>query len=140
VNYISTWSRKPSHLANCFGEVSRDLLAAPHQYSTDGKNGTALFLRHPDPQGTWGSESLGQQVENCLFQCRQQNSANGKIISISHRQTQQALEFSGMAGDARRSATAPPALAKPRYSRGFSARFDPPPNFRLLCIADITDR
>ena len=78
-------------LTNRFEEVSRAFLAAVRQYSTDEKNGIALFLQHLDPQGTWSLESLWQQAKKWLFQCRQQNSTNGKIISISHRQVQQAV-------------------------------------------------
>ena len=72
---------------------SRELLARISQYSPDKKVGVVVFLRRLDPQGTWGLESLWQQINELLSQCRQKNSTNGKIISLNHRHIQQALEI-----------------------------------------------
>ena len=81
-------------------ELSRDILAMTRQHTTGKKDDIAKFLRHVDPQGTWGLEALWEQVDTLLHQCRQKNSTNGKIISLNHRHIQQALEILRHGGQA----------------------------------------
>ncbi len=74
-------------------EISRDIVEIAPQYPATTKEGMAIFLKHKDPQGTWGLETLWLQVRKLLSQCRQNNATNGKIISLNHRRIQQALEI-----------------------------------------------
>ena len=74
-------------------KLSREFLEVAGRHSPGNKDGVTFFLRHEDPQGTWGLAPLWQQIDKLLSQCRQKNSTNGKIISLNHRRIQQALEI-----------------------------------------------
>ena len=74
-------------------EISREFLAVASLHAPDKKDGIAIFLRHEDPQGSWGLVPLWQQIDKLLSQCHQKNSINGKIISLNQRHNQQALEI-----------------------------------------------
>ena len=74
-------------------ELSQDIVAMASQYPTTTKESMARFLKHKDPQGAWGLESLWHQLEKLLSRCHQKNATNGKIISLNHRHIQQALEI-----------------------------------------------
>lgn len=56
-------------------------------------NVVAETLRHYDPMGTRGLESLWREVELLLTQCRDKNNINGKIIALGQRRIQQALSI-----------------------------------------------
>lgn len=74
-------------------ERSRNFLAWANQAAAGNKKLINKFLKDKDPQGTWELTALWRQVDELLSQCRHKNSTNGKIISLSHRHVQQALEI-----------------------------------------------
>jgi len=71
--------------------LSRQFMELTRRHSPPHKDGMIASLRHCDPQGTWGLETLWRELEGLLTQCRDKNNTNGKIIALSHRQVQQAL-------------------------------------------------
>lgn len=81
---------KQQHMAQ-LEALSQEYLELTRRLSPDHKGGIAASLRHCDPQGAWGLESLWRDVEDLLSQCRDKNNTNGKIIALSHRHIQQAL-------------------------------------------------
>lgn len=72
---------------------SQEYLELSGRLSASPKTGITILLKQCDPQGAWGLEPLWRQVEKLLSQCRQKNNVNGKIITLSHRHIQRALEI-----------------------------------------------
>lgn len=71
--------------------ASREYLALSRRQSPSPEAGIDATLRHNDPQDRWGLAALWRQLEELITQCRDKNSANGKIIALNHRHVQQAL-------------------------------------------------
>jgi len=113
---LETFLAGKQHCMEKLENISQAFLAKTVQFSLDQKPGIGAFLAQCDPQSKWNLESLWQQVEQSISQCRQKNNINGKIISLNYRHTQRALAILRHGGQVSESCYTPSGTSQPANS------------------------